>query len=179
MNYADDLVICCRGTAEEALAGDAGDDGEAEADGERGQDAGLPAYRKSSFDFLGYTFGRCYSTQDGPGLSGHAPVEEEHRSDLSTRSATTPERQRLTRRRADGGQAQSDAWAGPTTSVWGRSAKPTGGRRTRPLAAASVVMRQAPGARAGIQTISRQYLYDALGLVRLPRGRANLPWAKA
>ena len=34
VNYADDLVICCRGRAEEALAMDAGHDDEAEADGE-------------------------------------------------------------------------------------------------------------------------------------------------
>ena len=31
---------------------------------------------EETFDFLGYTFGRCYSPRDGPGLHGHAPVEE-------------------------------------------------------------------------------------------------------
>ena len=34
VNYADDLVICCRGRAEEALAIDAGHHDEAEVDGE-------------------------------------------------------------------------------------------------------------------------------------------------
>ena len=60
MNYADDLVICCRGNAEQAT------------------DAMRSIFRKlkltvneekthvcqvprESFDFLGYTFGRCYS----------------------------------------------------------------------------------------------------------------------
>ena len=42
VNYADDFVICCRGTADEAMRGDAVDDVEAAADGERDQDAALP-----------------------------------------------------------------------------------------------------------------------------------------
>ena len=43
VNYADDLVICCRGSAEEALATMQRIMGKAEVDGERDQDAGLPA----------------------------------------------------------------------------------------------------------------------------------------
>ena len=42
VNYADDFVICCRGTADEAMTRDAGHDGQAEADGQRGQDAAVP-----------------------------------------------------------------------------------------------------------------------------------------
>ena len=30
---------------------------------------------KEKFDFLGYTFGRCYSPTDGASLSGHRPVQ--------------------------------------------------------------------------------------------------------
>ena len=41
VNYADALVICCRDKAEEAFSHDAGHDDEAEADGERDEDAGL------------------------------------------------------------------------------------------------------------------------------------------
>ena len=33
---------------------------------------------EGEFDFLGYTFGRMYSQNDGQGPSGHAAVEEEH-----------------------------------------------------------------------------------------------------
>src|SRR5450432_1766964 len=64
VNYADDLVICCRQNAEQAM------------------DAMRSIFRKlkltvneekthvcqvprESFDFLGYTFGRCYSSRTG------------------------------------------------------------------------------------------------------------------
>ena len=36
------LVICCRGTADEAMTRDAGDDVQAETDGERDEDAIVP-----------------------------------------------------------------------------------------------------------------------------------------
>ena len=43
VTYADDLVILCRkGSAETALQPSARDHGQAEADGERGQDTDLP-----------------------------------------------------------------------------------------------------------------------------------------
>ena len=42
VNYADDFVICCRGTADEAMAAMRSMMSEAEADGERGEDADLP-----------------------------------------------------------------------------------------------------------------------------------------
>ena len=43
VNYADDLVICCRGQRGRSAGDDAENHGEAEVDGERDQDAGLPA----------------------------------------------------------------------------------------------------------------------------------------
>jgi RNA-directed DNA polymerase len=61
VNYADDFVICCRGQAEAALATMRSmmaklkltvNDGKTHV-------CRLP---DGSFDFLGYTFGRCYST---------------------------------------------------------------------------------------------------------------------
>ena len=53
VNYADDFVICCRGTADEAASRDAGHDVEAEADGERDEDARLPACRRRRSTFWG------------------------------------------------------------------------------------------------------------------------------
>ena len=72
VNYADDLVICCRQNAEQAL------------------DAMRSIFRKlkltvneekthvcqvprESFDFLGYTFGRCYSSRTGNSYVSHRP----------------------------------------------------------------------------------------------------------
>lgn len=64
VNYADDFVICCRGTAEQAmltmrcmmerikLA----------VNEKKTKLCRVPA---ETFDFLSYTFGRCYSPQTG------------------------------------------------------------------------------------------------------------------
>jgi RNA-directed DNA polymerase len=75
VNYADDLVVCCRGGAEEALAtmrammtrlklrvNDA-----------KTRVAKLP---EEKFDFLGYTFGRCYSTKTGRAYLGTVPAKK-------------------------------------------------------------------------------------------------------
>jgi group II intron reverse transcriptase/maturase len=72
VNYADDLVICCRGRAEEALAtmrimmtklkltvNEA-----------KTRVSKLP---EEKFDFLGYTFGRCYSAKTGRAYLGTVP----------------------------------------------------------------------------------------------------------
>jgi group II intron reverse transcriptase/maturase len=75
VNYADDLVICCRGRAEEALAtmrvmmtklkltvNEA-----------KTQVAKLP---EEKFDFLGYTFGRCYAAKTGRAFLGTVPAKK-------------------------------------------------------------------------------------------------------
>lgn len=75
VNYADDLVICCRGRAEEALTtmrvmmtklkltvNDT-----------KTRVAKLPDER---FDFLGYSFGRCYSPQTGRAYLGTVPARK-------------------------------------------------------------------------------------------------------
>ena len=45
VNYADDFVICCRGTADEAMTAMREHDVEAPADGERDEDAAVPCAR--------------------------------------------------------------------------------------------------------------------------------------
>ena len=72
VNYADDFVICCRGTAEEAMrvmrammhrlklaVNDA--------------KTRLCRVPNESFDFLGYTIGRCYSPKTGRAFLGTRP----------------------------------------------------------------------------------------------------------
>jgi hypothetical protein len=68
VNYADDLVICCRGRAEEALATMRVMMTKLTltVNETKTRVSKLP---EEKFDFLGYTFGRCYSTKTGRGPS--------------------------------------------------------------------------------------------------------------
>ncbi len=75
VNYADDLVICCKGRPEKALA-------EMRqimqrlrltVNEEKTQIRRLPAER---FDFLGYTFGRWYSERNGQAYLGSWPSKK-------------------------------------------------------------------------------------------------------
>src|SRR5437773_3545964 len=75
VNYADDLVICCRGSAEEANR----------AMHHLMERLGLTVNTTKtrvchvpddSFDFLGYTIGRCYSTKTGKAYIGTRPARK-------------------------------------------------------------------------------------------------------
>ncbi len=75
VNYADDLVICCRGRAEEALAVMQSMMIRLKLTVNEGKTrvARLP---EEKFDFLGYTFGRCYSSQTGRAYLGSIPARK-------------------------------------------------------------------------------------------------------
>ena len=72
VNYADDMVICCRGNADQAM------DAfrcimrklKLTVNEEKTHVCRLP---DESFDFLGYTFGRCYSPRTGWRYIGQRP----------------------------------------------------------------------------------------------------------
>lgn len=75
VNYADDLVICCRGTAAAALAVMRGMMAKLKLtiNEEKTHMCRIP---QESFDFLGYTFGRCYSPK-GRVYIGTRPAEQQ------------------------------------------------------------------------------------------------------
>jgi group II intron reverse transcriptase/maturase len=75
VNYADDLVICCRGRAEEALATMRimMTKLKLTVNETKTRVAKLP---EEKFDFLGYTFGRCYSTKTGRAYLGTVPAKK-------------------------------------------------------------------------------------------------------
>jgi len=72
VNYADDLVICCRGRAEEALTAMRSMMTKLKltVNEPKTRVAKLP---EEKFDFLGYTFGRYYSPETGRAHLGSAP----------------------------------------------------------------------------------------------------------
>jgi len=88
VNYADDFVICCRGTA--ALAMTAMRNMMAKlrltVNEKKTRQCRLP---EETFDFLGYTIGRCYSKQTGRAYLGTRPSAKKVRRICDAISAST------------------------------------------------------------------------------------------
>jgi len=76
VNYADDLVICCRGTAEEAMAvtRELMQRLKLRLNESKTHRCRMP---EDSFDFLGYTIGRCYATKTGKAYIGTRPSRKQ------------------------------------------------------------------------------------------------------
>ncbi len=72
VNYADDLVICCKGNAATALNAmrQMMSRLKLTVNEEKTRTCRLP---EGKFDFLGYTFGRCYSSKTGRSYIGTRP----------------------------------------------------------------------------------------------------------
>jgi RNA-directed DNA polymerase len=89
VNYADDLVICCRGNAEEALGTmrNMMTKLKLTVNDKKTRVCKLP---EEKFDFLGYTFGRCYSMKRGRVYLGTVPRRNECSVSVEI-SATKPD----------------------------------------------------------------------------------------
>ncbi len=74
VNYADDIVICCRGPAEQAMTAMRGMMHKLKltVNEEKTQIRRIP---EESVEFLGYTIGRCYSYQTGQPFIGTRPSQ--------------------------------------------------------------------------------------------------------
>ena len=72
VNYADDFVICCRGTADEAMATMQGMMSKLKLTVNETKTR-LCRLPEESFDFLGYTIGHCYSPRTGEAYIGPSP----------------------------------------------------------------------------------------------------------
>src|SRR6202521_5871084 len=75
VNYADDLVICCKGTADLAMQTmrEVIKKLQLEVNEDKTRICRVPG---ESFDFLGYTFGRCYSRKAGRAYLGTTPSKK-------------------------------------------------------------------------------------------------------
>ncbi|HEY6290257.1 MAG TPA: group II intron reverse transcriptase/maturase [Terriglobia bacterium] len=179
VNYADDLVICCRGPGAEALAAmrDMMRRLRLTVNENKTRVCKLP---EEKFDFLGYTFGRCYSPQTGRTYMGTTPSKQRVQRvcaaiSQATRSSMTP---------LDVGTLVASlnrltvGWAnyfclGPVSKAYRSVEQHTRRRLRRWLCAKHKV----PG--GGIKRYPDDTLHDELGLVRLTLRTASLPWANA
>ncbi len=179
VNYADDFVICCRGTANQAQAAMRSMMERLKLTVNEAKTK-LCRVPEETFDFLGYTFGRCYSPQTGRAYLGTRPAKKKIRKLCESLGEQTSRRfllleaeeivARLNR--------QLRGWAnyfclGPVSRAYRAVDSYVTNRLRRWLCKKHKV----PG--AGTSRFPDEYLYQELGLIRLPRLTRNLPWAKA
>jgi RNA-directed DNA polymerase len=176
---ATHLVICCRGTADEAMTAmrKIMDKLKLTVNEEKTRRCQLP---EETFDFLGYTVGRCYSRKTGRAYIGTRPSRKKiqslcrEMSEMTARRWTplAPEEVVARINRTITGWANyfclgsvSQAYAAVDRHV---------GYRLRHW------LRRKHQVRGGIYTrYPDSYLYGELGLDRLAPRTRSFPWAKA
>lgn len=179
VSYADDLVICCRSGAEQALATMRKMMSKLKltVNEAKTRICRLP---EEKFDFLGYTFGQCYSPKTGRAYLGTVPARKRmHRiggeiREMTRRSTTSLDQMTV----VDRLNRTMCGWAnyfclGPVSKAY-RTVDNYAKMRLRLwLRTKHKLMGRANGA------FPDTYLYGVLGLVRLDQRTRNFPWAKA
>ena len=180
VNYADDLVICCKGcNAQEALSALRQMMGKLKltVNEEKTRTCRIP---QETFDFLGYTFGRLYSPKTGRAYIGSRPSKKSIGRVIESIRAQTERRMLLLEATQVVGRLNRmlNGWAnyfclGPVSKAY-RSIDAYATARLRRW------LCKKHRRRSGGQTrYPDDYLYGHLGLVCLPMQTHGLPWAKA
>ena len=179
VNYADDLVICCKRGADEALMHMRQLVGKLklEVNEEKTRTCRIPA---ESFDFLGYTFGKTYSSKTGRAYIGTRPSKKSIKRLLAEIRQQTD--RRMTWLEATQVVEQLNdrlvGWAnyfklGSVSKAYRAIATYTTARLRRWLC------KKHKQRTRGYQCYPDVYLYQHFGLVRLTTLTRRLPWAKA
>ena len=179
VNYADDFVICCKRAAPQAMVAMRQIMGKLKltVNEEKTHLCELPRER---FDFLGYTFGRCYSAKDGHAYIGTRPSKKSVKKMVSSISEVTDRRMLLLNAEDVVGRLNQKltGWAnyfclGPVSPAYRLLDAHVCQRLRRWLCKKHKV------AGNGWTRYPDQYLHDELGLVHLSPRTHNFPWAKA
>ena len=179
VNFADDFVICCRGTGDAAMEAMRRmmDRLKLTVNEEKTGRCRIP---QEHFDFLGYTFGRCYSTQTGRAYIGTRPSTKSIRKVCRTISETTSRRWLLKdpEDRVTTLNRNLVGWAnyfslGPVSKAYRR----VDGHATARLRRWLRKKHKQPG--QGTARFPDEHLYEVLGLQRLSVRTRDFPWAKA
>ena len=179
VNYADDLVICCRTGAEQALAAMQKMMSQLKltVNDSKTRVCALP---EEKFDFLGYTFGQCYSPKTGRAYLGTTPAQKRVQRicgeirELTGRSTTSLDPVTIVTKL----NRTMCGWAnyfclGPVSTAY-RAVDSYAKMRLRLwLRTKHKLSGRANG------MFPDTHLYGALGLVRLDRRTRNFPWANA
>jgi hypothetical protein len=177
VNYADDLVICCRGKADEALVKmrDMMTKLKLTVNETKTRVCKLP---EEKFDFLGYSFGRCYSPKTGRAYIGTTPSKKRVQRICQAISVATrrSQTQQAAEQLVEQLNRQIIGWAnyfclGPVSQAYRVVEEHTRGRLRHWLRA----KHKRKG--AGRKRYSDQFLHDTFGLTRLTQRTASFPWA--
>jgi group II intron reverse transcriptase/maturase len=178
VNYADDLVICCRGKAADALVTmrDMMTAMKLTVNETKTRVCTVP---EEKFDFLGYTFGRCYSPKTGRAYLGTTPSKKRVQricqaiSEATGRNKTQQAVEQLVAQL----NRQMIGWAnyfclGPVSKAYSALERHTCRRLRQWLRS----KHKRKG--SGFKRYSDQILHDQFGLVRLNGRTVSFPWAK-
>lgn len=178
VNYADDFVICCQGQAHKAMAAMRGimDILKLTVNEEKTHLCHIPQER---FDFLGYTFGRCYKRDSGRAYIGTKPSKKSIKRIVDSITKDTDHRcTGLDAEKVVGGlNRKLKGWAnyfclGSVSPAY-RAINTHLTRRLRRWLCKKHKVRG-----TGWSRYPDQYLHEHLGLVCLPQRTRSLPWAK-
>ena len=179
VNYADDYVICCRGTAREANRVMRSMMSRLKLTVNETK-THLCRVWDEPFDFLGYTIGRCYSPQTGRCYIGTYPSKKRVQRICAAISELTSRRWlwREAHEQVGSLNRMMRGWAnyfnlGPVSKAYRAVDAHVRGRLRRWLCEKHKIDS------AGWSRYPDRYLYKTLGLVELSLLTQSLPWAKA
>jgi len=179
VNFADDFVICCKGQANKAM------------DAMRNimellkltvneDKTHLCRVPQERFDFLGYTFGRCYNRETGRAYIGTRPSRKSIKRMVGSITEETDRRRTLLDADYVVGRLNRklSGWAnyfclGPVSSAYRAINTHVKQRLRRWLCKKHKVQGK------GYKRYPDQYLHEKLELINLPKRTHDLPWAKA
>jgi hypothetical protein len=180
VNYADDLVICCRpGRASEALRALRAivEQLRLRLNEEKTHIRRLP---EESVDFLGYTIGRCYRPKTGSAYLGTRPSRKSQQrvcrtiSELTSGRGSPMEAEKLVERLNRLRVGWSNYFKLGAVSKSYRAIETHTCTRLRRWLCKKHKQRG-----KGISRFPDEYFYQSLGLVRMQTLLRSLPWAKA
>ncbi len=177
--YADDFVMCCRRRGHEAAA-------QMRRILERLKLTVNEAKTRycrlpdDSFDFLGYTVGRCYSPKTGKAYLGTRPSKKRIQRFCAALSQETSGRflWQGEREKVETLNRMLQGWGnyfrlGPVSKAY----KAVDAHVRKRLRRWLLCRHKVPG--SGFKRYPDRYLYESLGLHRLSASTRNLPWANA
>ncbi len=179
VNYADDFVICCRGTADEAMATmrEMMSKLRLTVNETKTRRCRVP---EETFDFLGYTIGRCWSPQTGKSYIGTKPsakkierLKREISDQTSRRWLWTDVEDRVARLNRMLLGRSNYFCLGPVGAAY-RAIDRHARHRLRQWLRAKHKLEN-----RGTTRYPEESLHTELGLVRLSERPKTFPWAKA